>query len=251
MRKKLILAVSSVVLSIGAMATAHAQAAPGTIVEVASANPDFSTLVTAVKAAGLVETLSGKGPFTVFAPTDEAFKKLPAGTLDKLLADPKGDLTKILTLHVIAGEVDAKAATAAVGTNVTTLGGPVAVAKDGDKLTFGGATITTTDIKASNGIIHVIDAVVTAPAEASADAATDTAVADTAVADTAATDTAVAETAAADTEAEVPTKVATGDDGLAASSRGTSGTLLLLLAGAAVVGIGASSTVLVKARRKN
>ena len=249
MRSKLILAVSSVVLSIGAMGTAHAQDAPGTIVEVASANPDFSTLVTAVKAAGLVETLSGKGPFTVFAPTDEAFKKLPAGTLDKLLADPKGDLAKILTLHVIAGEVDAKAATAAVGTNVTTLGGPVAVAKDGDKLTFGGATITSTDIKASNGIIHVIDAVVTAPAEASADGATDTAAADTAAADTAAAD--AVETAAADTEAAVPSGVATGDDGLAASSGGTSGTLLFLLAGAAVLGIGASSTVLVKARRKN
>ena len=237
MRKKLLLVLTSAVLGLVGVSSAHAQDTPGNIVEVASANPDFSTLVAAVKAAELVETLSGPGPFTVFAPTNAAFEALPAGTLDKLLADPKGDLTKILTLHVIAGEVDAAAATAAAGSNVETLGGPVAVAKDGDKLTIGGATITSTDIKASNGIIHVIDAVITAPAEAAAEPVADT--------------EAPAESeAVAETEAAVPSEVATGDDGLAARSN-DSGMTLALFAGLAVLGMGASSLVLVRARRKN
>lgn len=133
-----------------------------TIVDIAAGNPEFSTLVTAVKAAGLAETLSGDGPFTVFAPTNAAFEALPAGTLDTLLADPTGDLTSILKLHVISGEVDSAAAKAAVGTCVETLGGKVLIGQDGDNLTFGGATITDVDIKGSNGIIHVIDGVVTA-----------------------------------------------------------------------------------------
>ncbi len=224
MRKTLFVALSSAVLSLVAFSGAQAQSdAPGTIVEVASANPDFSTLVTAVKAAGLVETLSGKGPFTVFAPTNAAFAALPAGTLDKLLADPKGALTDILKLHVIAGSVDAAAATAAVGTEVETLGGKVAVAKAGDKLTIGGATITATDIKASNGIIHVIDAVITAPAAA-----------------------ATAETTA---EAPTPTEVATGDDGLAASSGSNTG-LLLAIGAVALMGIAASTTVLTRAKAR-
>ena len=223
MRKTLFVALSSAVLSLVAFNGAQASSdAPGTIVEVASANPDFSTLVTAVKAAGLVETLSGKGPFTVFAPTNEAFAALPAGTLDKLLADPKGALTDILKLHVIAGSVDAAAATAAVGTEVETLGGKVAVAKAGDKLTIGGATITATDIKASNGIIHVIDAVITAPAAAAT---------------------------AATAEAPTPTAVATGDDGLAASSSSNTG-LLVALGAVALMGIAASTTVLTRAKAR-
>lgn len=184
------------------------------IVEIASANPDFSTLVTAVKAAGLVETLSGPGPFTVFAPTDAAFEALPAGTLDSLLADPKGGLTDILKLHVISGAVDSKAAIAAAGTNVDTLGGPVAVALEGESLTVGGATVVTTDIKASNGVIHVIDAVITKPA------------------------------------ASAPTEVHSGNSGIAASS--SSNSLLLMLAGGlGLVGVSASSVVLVRARREN
>ena len=224
MRKTLFVALSSAVLSLVAFSGAQAQSdAPGTIVEVASANPDFSTLVTAVKAAGLVETLSGKGPFTVFAPTNEAFAALPAGTLDKLLADPKGALTDILKLHVIAGSVDAAAATAAVGTEVETLGGKVAVAKAGDKLTIGGATITATDIKASNGIIHVIDAVITAPAAAATPEAT--------------------------AEAPTPTAVATGDDGLAAKSSSNTG-LLVALGAAALMGIAASTAVLSRAKAR-
>lgn len=230
MRKTLFVALSSAVLSLVAFSGAQAQSdAPGTIVEVASANPDFSTLVTAVKAAGLVETLSGKGPFTVFAPTNAAFAALPAGTLDKLLADPKGALTDILKLHVIAGSVDAAAATAAVGTEVETLGGKVAVAKAGDKLTIGGATITATDIKASNGIIHVIDAVITAPAAA-------------------ATAETTAETTA-DAPTPTPTEVATGDDGLAASSGSNTG-LLLAIGAVALMGIAASTTVLTRAKAR-
>jgi uncharacterized surface protein with fasciclin (FAS1) repeats len=134
-----------------------------TIVDIAVGNPDFSTLVTAVTEAGLAETLSGEGPFTVFAPTNAAFEALPAGTLDTLLADPTGDLTSILQLHVIAGEVDSAAAAAAVGTCVETLGGPVLVDEDADgNLTFGGAVISDVDIEGSNGIIHVIDSVVVA-----------------------------------------------------------------------------------------
>ena len=134
-----------------------------TIVDIAVGNPDFSTLVTAVTEAGLAETLSGEGPFTVFAPTNAAFEALPAGTLDTLLADPTGDLTSILQLHVISGEVDSAAAAAAVGTCVETLGGPVLVDEDADgNLTFGGAVISDVDIEASNGIIHVIDSVVVA-----------------------------------------------------------------------------------------
>ena len=136
-----------------------------TIVDIAAGNEDFSTLVTAVTEAGLVDTLSGEGPFTVFAPTNEAFAALPEGTLDTLLADPEGALTEVLTLHVISGEVDAAAATAAAGTCVETLGGPVKVEAVGEGLTIGGAPISSTDIEASNGIIHVIDAVIVAPSE--------------------------------------------------------------------------------------
>ena len=136
---------------------------PGTIVDIAVGNEDFSTLVTAVTEAGLVETLSGEGPYTVFAPTNAAFDALPEGTLDSLLEDPSGALTEILQLHVIAGEVDSAAAAAAVGTCVETLGGEVKVEEADGGLTIGGAPISTTDLEASNGIIHVIDAVIVEP----------------------------------------------------------------------------------------
>ena len=136
---------------------------PGTIVDIAAGNEDFSTLVTAVTEAGLVETLSGEGPYTVFAPTNAAFDALPEGTLDSLLEDPSGALTEILQLHVIAGEVDSAAAAAAVGTCVETLGGEVKVEEVDGGLTIGGAPISTTDLEASNGIIHVIDAVIVEP----------------------------------------------------------------------------------------
>jgi uncharacterized surface protein with fasciclin (FAS1) repeats len=134
-----------------------------TVVEIAQSNPDFSTLVDLVVQAELAETLSGEGPFTVMAPTNDAFAAVDEATLSALTADPTGALTDVLTLHVIAGEVDAAAATAAAGTCVETLGGQVKVeATDDGGLTFGGANIVSTDIVGSNGIIHVLDAVVTA-----------------------------------------------------------------------------------------
>jgi len=145
-------------------ATTTAPAETGTIVDIAAGNPDFSTLVELVTAAGLGETLSGSGPFTVFAPTNEAFAAVPADTLAALQADPSA-LTDVLKLHVISGEVDAEAATAAAGTCVETLGGKVKVEQVGDGLTIGGVPIVSTDIKGSNGIIHVLGGVITAPSE--------------------------------------------------------------------------------------
>lgn len=134
-----------------------------TIVDIAAGDEQFSTLVTAVTEAGLVETLSGEGPFTVFAPTNAAFEALPEGTLDTLLEDPEGALTEVLQLHVIAGEVDSNAALEAVDSCVETLGGQVRVAMEGEELTVGGAVVSSTDIEASNGIIHVIDSVIVEP----------------------------------------------------------------------------------------
>lgn len=127
------------------------------IVEVASANPDFSTLVTAIKTAGLVDTLSGPGPFTVFAPTNEAFDKLPAGTLDNLLNNPD-ELKKVLTYHVVSGEV--KAADVVKLSEAETVNGKkVSITVNGDKVMVGDAMVTKTDIMTSNGVIHVIDTV--------------------------------------------------------------------------------------------
>ncbi len=230
-------AVSAVTFTFGGGTVASAQE-DKTIVEIASGNPDLSTLVAAVTAAELAETLSGPGPFTVFAPTNKAFEALPPGTVDTLLKDPKGDLAKILKLHVISGAVDSKAATAAAGTNVDTLGGKVAVKLDGDKLTVGGATVITADIKAKNGIIHLIDAVITAPAEAME------ATAEATEADAAEATEAASEVAAED---EAPVKVETGDDGLAASSN--SNNMLLALAGLGAAGIVTSTLVLARRRR--
>lgn len=166
MKKLLAAPVAAILVAVlGIGATAGAQEEPtGNIVEIAQSQEDFSTLVSAVSAAGLVETLSGEGPFTVFAPTNEAFEALPEGTLDTLLADPTGALTDILTLHVVSGAVDSQAAIAAAGGTIETLGGPVAVELRGEDLYVGGAKVTTTDIQATNGIIHVIDAVITEPA---------------------------------------------------------------------------------------
>ena len=131
---------------------------PGTIVDVAAGNPDFSTLVTAVKAAGLVDTLSGKGPFTVFAPTNAAFAKLPAGTVESLLKpENKDKLAAILTYHVVSGKVLAadvvklKSADTVIGKAVT-----INTAKG---VKVNNANVTATDVKASNGVIHVIDTV--------------------------------------------------------------------------------------------
>lgn len=147
--------------SAGALAHNHADKAmaSNTIVDVAASNPEFSTLVAAVKAAGLAETLSSKGPFTVFAPTNAAFAKLPAGTVASLLKpENKDQLVAILTYHVVSGKVKAadvvklKAATTVNGKAVN-----IAAGHHGVKIND--ANVTATDIKASNGVIHVIDSV--------------------------------------------------------------------------------------------
>lgn len=133
------------------------ETSPGTIVEVASANPDFSTLVAAVSAAGLVETLSGEGPFTVFAPTNEAFAALPAGVLDALLLPENKDaLVKILTYHVVPGTVLAADITDG---DVATVEGQNVTLSTANGVTVNGATVLTADVLADNGVIHVIDAV--------------------------------------------------------------------------------------------
>jgi uncharacterized surface protein with fasciclin (FAS1) repeats len=134
-----------------------------TIVEIAAGNPDFSTLVAAVEAAGLAETLSGEGPYTVFAPTNEAFAAIPAETLQSLLEPANQEtLSQILTYHVVAGEV--MAADVAPGEVETVEGTPFTIEVEGSDVFIvdgqgGRAQIITTDIVASNGVIHVIDAV--------------------------------------------------------------------------------------------
>ncbi len=138
-------------------ATDTATDTAGTIVDVAGGNPDFSTLVAAVTAADLGETLSGDGPFTVFAPTNEAFAALPAGVLDKLLLpENKETLTKILTYHVLPAEVLAADVTA--GDVATVEGSNITITTD-DGVKVNDATVTATDVEASNGVIHVIDQV--------------------------------------------------------------------------------------------
>lgn len=133
------------------------------IVDTAVAAGDFNTLVAAVQAAGLVDTLKGEGPFTVFAPTDAAFAALPAGTIDALLADPTGDLTQILLYHVIAGKV--MAADLSDGMQVNTVqGSSVTFKLSASGAMINGANIVTTDIETANGVIHVIDAVLLPPA---------------------------------------------------------------------------------------
>lgn len=145
---------------------------PTTIVDVAMGNPDFTTLVAAVKAAGLVETLSSEGPFTVFAPTNAAFEKLPAGTVDGLLKPENLEKLKgLLTYHVIAGKFDAATVTDAITkgkgkyTVTTVQGGKIDLSlKDGKVLLTDAngktATVVMADVAASNGVIHAIDSVV-------------------------------------------------------------------------------------------
>lgn len=142
------------------------------IVDIAAGNSDFSTLVTAVKAAGLVETLSSEGPFTVFAPNNAAFAKLPAGTVDSLLKPENADKLKaVLTYHVVSGKFDAAAVIDAINKNngkysVTTVQGGVIVLslKDGKVMLTdangGTSTVILADVAASNGVIHGIDSVV-------------------------------------------------------------------------------------------
>jgi uncharacterized surface protein with fasciclin (FAS1) repeats len=142
-----------------AMGVGTVAAKAADIVDTAASAGDFKTLVAAIEAAGLVETLKGKGPFTVFAPTDAAFAKLPAGTLEDLLKpENKDKLTAILTYHVVAGKI--MSADIAGKTEMVE-------SVEGDKLTvdamkgvkIDNATVTSADIEASNGVIHVIDTV--------------------------------------------------------------------------------------------
>ena len=132
-----------------------------TVVEIAAANKDFTTLVTAVKAAGLAETLSGKGPFTVFAPTNAAFAKLPKGTVEDLLKpENKAKLASILTYHVVAAKVLAADAIKMDGKSAKTVNGQdIAIKVKDGKVMVNDATVTTADIVGSNGVIHVIDTV--------------------------------------------------------------------------------------------
>jgi uncharacterized surface protein with fasciclin (FAS1) repeats len=136
--------------------TAFADGHSKDIVDIAASTDGFSTLVAAVTAAELVETLKGEGPFTVFAPTDAAFAALPDGTVEGLLADIPA-LTNVLTYHVIAGKVMSTDLTNGMEA-VTVQGQPVTIMTEGG-VTVNGANVVTADIEASNGVIHVIDAV--------------------------------------------------------------------------------------------
>jgi uncharacterized surface protein with fasciclin (FAS1) repeats len=137
-------------------------AAMGDIVDVATTAGSFKTLLTAATAAGLVDTLKGAGPFTVFAPTDDAFAKLPAGTLEGLLKDPEA-LKAILLYHVVAGKVTSDQVVKL--TSADSVGGPAIkiTVKDGSVYLNDTVKVVTTDIEASNGVIHVIDGVLLPP----------------------------------------------------------------------------------------
>ena len=152
----------SIILSYAAINAAplHAQASPSEdIVETAVSAGSFKTLAAALTAAGLVDTLKGEGPFTVFAPTDEAFAKLPAGTVKNLLMpENKAKLTEILTYHVVAGEIPLSEALAA-GEGTTLQGSKINFRFDNGNVKIGEVSLITADIKTTNGIIHVIDSV--------------------------------------------------------------------------------------------
>ena len=174
MKRTILLSLSAVAIAVAACSPAAsptpAPATPepsmaaemGDIVEVATEAGSFTTLLEAATAAGLVETLQGEGPFTVFAPTDDAFAALPEGTLEGLLADPEA-LKQILLYHVVAGKVTADQV---VGlTSADSVAGPaIAIAvEDGTVVLNDSAKVVTTDIETSNGVIHVIDAVILPP----------------------------------------------------------------------------------------
>src|SRR5512141_2416475 len=160
MKKTLIFTTLAVLLSLAPLA----QAAEKDIVDTAVAAGQFNTLAAALKAAGLVETLKGPGPFTVFAPTDEAFAKLPAGTVDELLKpENKQKLTDILLYHVVSGKVMA-ADVVGLTSAPTVLGKDIKITvKDGKVYLNDTVQVIITDVEASNGVIHVIDAVLLPP----------------------------------------------------------------------------------------
>jgi uncharacterized surface protein with fasciclin (FAS1) repeats len=157
--KKLLfnLAIASFLVTTSASAMSHGK---HDIVDVASKAGVFNTLIAAVKAAGLVEALKGQGPITVFAPTDDAFAKLPEGTIESLLKpENKDKLINILLYHVVSGEVMAETAIT-LDSAKTLQGSSFSINLDGKTLKIDGASVTQADIKASNGVIHVIDSVI-------------------------------------------------------------------------------------------
>jgi LPXTG-motif cell wall-anchored protein len=158
--KRLTMSIVAVLLLL-AMALPAAAQGEQDIVEIAAGNPDFSTLVGAVQQAGLVETLQGEGPFTVFAPTNAAFAALPAGTLESL---DEATLRSILTYHVVSGNVMAADVMGMDGQSVATVQGEsITISVQGNTVRVNNATVVTTDIEASNGVIHVIDTVLLPP----------------------------------------------------------------------------------------
>jgi uncharacterized surface protein with fasciclin (FAS1) repeats len=157
LRTTLAAASVAAVVAFGAPAAVDAQMNEKDIVTVAVEAGSFTTLATALEAAGLVETLQGEGPFTVFAPTDEAFAKLPEGTVEGLLQDTEA-LTRILTYHVVAGEVTSdQVVNLDEAETVAGITAPIEV-RNGE-VYVGGAKVVTVDVQASNGVIHVIDTV--------------------------------------------------------------------------------------------
>jgi len=171
MKRTLLISLAAVALVVSACSTAAsptpAPATPtpapaGDIVTVATEAGVFTTLLKAATAAELVETLQGEGPFTVFAPTDEAFAALPAGTLDALLADPEA-LKKVLLYHVVEGKVTSDQIVD-MTTATSVEGSPIAISvKDGTVYLNDSAKVVTADVMASNGVIHIIDAVLLPP----------------------------------------------------------------------------------------
>lgn len=144
----------------GLVYAAHHEEAKGNIIEVATEAGSFNTLAAALQAAGLVSTLEGDGPFTVFAPTDEAFAKLPAGTVDELLKpENKQKLTDILTYHVVAGKVMASDVVK-LDSAKTVNGKMLDIETNGGRVTINGVNVVVTDVKATNGVIHVVDRVI-------------------------------------------------------------------------------------------
>jgi uncharacterized surface protein with fasciclin (FAS1) repeats len=148
---------ATTIAAVGLLGLAQSGAFAADLVDTAASAGQFKTLVKAVQAAGLVDTLKARGPYTVFAPTDEAFAKLPPGTLDALLADPQ-KLASVLKYHVVSGKVMAK--DVKTGSVKTVEGQPLRVVASGNGVTVNDATVVKTDIEASNGVIHVIDRVV-------------------------------------------------------------------------------------------
>lgn len=161
---KILAAPLAIVTVVGFTAVASAYQDEKDIVDTAASAGDFTTLVAAVEAAGLVETLKGPGPYTVFAPNDEAFAKLPEGTVEELLEpENRETLVSILTYHVVAGEIMAADVVGQTATVETVQGASIEVNGAGDSVMVNNATVIATDIEASNGVIHVIDTVIMPP----------------------------------------------------------------------------------------